>query len=389
MPHPLSIVHLTTYLQGGAGRAIADLACAQHRAGHDVLVVASETGQPGYGNYPQHLDRLREASVPLLLVDSLFTRDPELNRFALERLLAVRPAARVDLVHAHAATPARIAQAYVATTPRRVPVIQTQHGWGINKTAEQTRDDLAVLREIDHVVVTSEATGAWLVSQGLDRSSVTTIPCGIDACVPEPAPEACALVASLHRAGLYVVGCAGSITTNKNQRALLKVLARREMLDVAALFVGEGEAALREMAHELGVADRVHTVGYRADGDAWVGAFDLLAVPSLTEGQGLVVLEAFRAGVPVVASDIPALRLLVEDGRTGWLFDPTVIPSFADAMRRARGASGFARSIVRERARLRFHESFTLERMVAAHEALYASLRGDAHPAQIPHPAAA
>jgi hypothetical protein len=106
---PLSILHLTTFLQGGAGRAIADLACAQLEAGHRVMVVTSATGEPGYGNYPHHLGRLAAAGVPVLLVDSLFKRDPALNRHALERVTAAVPDGSVDVVHAHAAVPARVA----------------------------------------------------------------------------------------------------------------------------------------------------------------------------------------------------------------------------------------------------------------------------------------
>ena len=42
----MDILHLATFLQGGAGRVIADLACAQAGAGHRVTVVASRTGAP-------------------------------------------------------------------------------------------------------------------------------------------------------------------------------------------------------------------------------------------------------------------------------------------------------------------------------------------------------
>src|SRR2546428_4791532 len=60
------------HYQGGASRAIVDLACAQRHAGHDVLVVTSRTGDGNYGNYPHYLDRLRAEAVPLLVEDSLF-----------------------------------------------------------------------------------------------------------------------------------------------------------------------------------------------------------------------------------------------------------------------------------------------------------------------------
>ena len=90
----LTIVHLTTYLQGGAGRAITDLACAQRAAGHRVLVVSSATSAPGYGNYPHYIDRLHKADVSLILEDSLFTRDTALNLRVLDRLKTAGPSGR-------------------------------------------------------------------------------------------------------------------------------------------------------------------------------------------------------------------------------------------------------------------------------------------------------
>jgi hypothetical protein len=152
----LSIVHLTTFLQGGAGRAITDLACAQHAAGHRVQVVSSATGEIGYDNYPHYLDRLRQAGVPLLLEDSLFKREAALNLRVLDRLLAANPPGSIDIVHAHAGTPARIGLAYADTSG--AAVMQTQHGWGSNKTADHADEDLETLRRMHSVVVTSEAT---------------------------------------------------------------------------------------------------------------------------------------------------------------------------------------------------------------------------------------
>ena len=162
-----SIIHLTTFLQGGAGRAITELACAQHRSGDSVLVVASRTGEGGYQSYPHYLEQLHDAGVPVLLEDSTFKRDIDLNQRVLERLVAVRRPDTTDLVHAHAGVPARIAQRYAALASRPIVVVQTQHGWGINKTREQARDDLATLRSVDRVIVTSEASRQWLIEQGV------------------------------------------------------------------------------------------------------------------------------------------------------------------------------------------------------------------------------
>lgn len=52
----MRILHLTTFLQGGAGRVVTDLALEQQRAGHDVRVITSATGLNGYCNYDGYID---------------------------------------------------------------------------------------------------------------------------------------------------------------------------------------------------------------------------------------------------------------------------------------------------------------------------------------------
>jgi glycosyltransferase involved in cell wall biosynthesis len=374
----MRIAHLTTFLQGGAGRAIVDLALAQRQAGHDVLVLTSDRGQPGYGNYPHYLDHLRAAGVPLLVEDSLFTRDQALNLRALACLRAERPRGSLDVVHAHAGTPARIARLYAAAEDSAVAVVQTQHGWGASKTAEQARDDLAVLDEVDRIIVTSEATRSLLASRGLPKGRIETIPCGIAAIAPAGASDdAVRTSAELRARGFRVIGCIGTVNANKNQRVLVDALARPAMRHVAAIVVGEGGDAVAEQARGLGLGDRVRAVGYQPDADRWLPAFDALAVPSRTEGQGLVVLEAFRAGVPVAASAIPALEQLVTDGEHGWLFDPEDADGLARTLARMLTMPHAIRHAVLTAARRRFDQQYTIPVMLARHEALYRRITAD------------
>ncbi len=368
----LRIAHLTTFLQGGAGRAIVDLALAQREAGHDVLVLTSDRGQPGYGNYPHYLERLRAAGVPLRVEDSLFTRDQTLNLQALACLRTDRPRGTLDVVHAHAGTPARIARLYAGAEDSGVAVVQTQHGWGVAKTPEQAREDLAVLDEVDRIIVTSEATRSLLASRGISKGRIETIPCGIAATAPDRiADDAARTSAELRARGYRVVGCIGTVNANKNQRVLIEALARPSLRDVAVIVVGEGGDAVAGQARGLGLGDRVRAVGYQPDADRWLPGFDALAVPSLTEGQGLVVLEAFRAGVPVAASAIPALEQLVTDGEQGWLFDPADADALARTLARMLTLPDATRHAVLTAARRRFDQQYTIPVMLARHEALY------------------
>ena len=102
-------------------------------------------------------------------------------------------------------------------------------------------------------------------------------------------------------------------------------------------------------------------------------AFDLVVAPSLTEGQGLVALEAFRAGVPVVASDIPAFRQFVSEHETGWLFASGDAEALAHAIDRSLVVSLHDRTRITTAARVQFLTHYTVDAMVARHDALYAA----------------
>jgi len=122
--------------------------------------------------------------------------------------------------------------------------------------------------------------------------------------------------------------CVGRIDPQKNQRLALQLLAELpecyHLLLLGASTHDDYLRQLRREAQELGVAGRVH--GWRgAAGQELVDAYhacDLFLLPSLHEPFGIVVLEAWAAGRPVVASAVGGLLDLVDHGRTGWLFDP-------------------------------------------------------------------
>ncbi|MFP5378595.1 MAG: glycosyltransferase, partial [Vicinamibacteria bacterium] len=88
----------------------------------------------------------------------------------------------------------------------------------------------------------------------------------------------------------------------------------------------------------------------------------------------LAVVEAFRAGVPVVASRIPALSELVEEGATGWLFDPDDAASLARAADAVLACPTPARQAVTARARARFEDRYTLDQMLRGYADVYDQL---------------
>lgn len=372
----LDILHLTTFLQGGAGRAITDLACAQHAAGHGVTVVTSHSPVGEFGNYPHYLERLRAAGVEVVLCDSLFVRDRAAHEHVVERLVeqgvvSGRDARRGFVVHAHAAVPASIGRELLARTGRRAPVVQTQHGWGISKTAEQAAYDVDVLKRVDRIITTSRATAQLVGDYGAPRGAITVIPCGLPAAEAGEVPSEAEFLNRMRAGGARIIGCIGSVTANKNQRLLLDALEWIEDPSLMVLFIGEGSEDLMDEARERGIEDQVISYGYQPDAARWLPLFDLLVVPSRTEGQGLVALEAFRAGVPVVASHIPAFTELIDDGRNGFVFAPMTAGALAGAIRRALALPAAVKDQLLAAARQQFERDFTLDAMVRRHEELY------------------
>lgn len=109
--------------------------------------------------------------------------------------------------------------------------------------------------------------------------------------------------------------------------------------------------------------------------DALLRSASCVVVPSFDEGLSLPVIEAVRAGVPVVASAIPSHQELV--GRGAFSCDPTSPRSIAKAVKRTRGNRSISR---RQAARLSKHPHATLEAVVAK------NILDNVRPAEVPSP---
>jgi D-inositol-3-phosphate glycosyltransferase len=95
--------------------------------------------------------------------------------------------------------------------------------------------------------------------------------------------------------------------------------------------------ALQDLAHALGIADRVRFEKPRGTQRLrdWYRAADVVAVPSHNESFGLVALEAQACGTPVVATDVGGLRTTVRDGASGLLVPGHGADAWAAALTRA------------------------------------------------------
>lgn len=133
------------------------------------------------------------------------------------------------------------------------------------------------------------------------------------------------------------------------------------------VIAGDGELAdaLRRQAADLGIGDRVHWLGWRDDAEDLLAAFDIMLMPSLWEGFGLVLLEAMSRRLPIVASRVGAIPEVVADGESGLLVPPSDSVALAEAISQLLDDEALRKSMGL-RGRERLETRFSLGKMADA-----------------------
>jgi glycosyltransferase involved in cell wall biosynthesis len=135
----------------------------------------------------------------------------------------------------------------------------------------------------------------------------------------------------------------GSLIKRKGVRYLLDALALlpSDLPSYRAVIVGEGpeEGALRKQVTALGLADRVEFMGFQPQSvvSEWMRQARIFVLPSLEEGQGVVLLEALASGTPVIASDVDGIRDVVvpEVGKRVPAADPSALAAALEQLLRS------------------------------------------------------
>ncbi len=188
-------------------------------------------------------------------------------------------------------------------------------------------------RRADGIIAVSESVRQWAIRRlGASSRRTRTIVHGVEDAPPER---------RMHEDGgaRWVIGSVGRYEERKGHETLIQampmILAEfpEAQLKIAGHDPwGHGEV-LRRMIADNGLGQHVQLVGFMSDKDAFFRGIDVFAFASLSEGFGIVVLEAMEAGKPAVVSDIAPLNEIICPGSSGMVAQVNDPASFATAIR--------------------------------------------------------
>jgi glycosyltransferase involved in cell wall biosynthesis len=334
--------YITPSRLGGAEEYFLRLVALQRAAGHRVIAV-TKRDTPLRGR----LEALRgELGIEVHGWHTHGKVDPQ----TLGRLVRLIRRERVDLVHTHLTTASWMGA--LAGRATRTPVVAHVHA----------ADSKTWFQHADYLIAVARGVKAHLVAQGVDARRVPVCYYGLDIARFDNLPARDDLRRELGLPlDVPIVGVAASLQERKGHKYLLQAmeLLARDVPDLHAAFAGEGpeEAALREQAQALGLADRVHFLGFCPDVRRVVPACDVFCLPSRKEGLSIAVMEAMAMRVPVLATRIAGMPEVVEDGQSGLLVEPFQAAPLAQALKKMLNDDGFRHALA-EQARRALEEKW-------------------------------
>jgi glycosyltransferase involved in cell wall biosynthesis len=358
--------------------------------GAEKVIAALVRGLPAHGFAPRVLClhapgdiglEITRAGTPVLSRIARHRLDP----FVPWRLAAIlergRSAVLVSLDHHDAILWGALA-ARLAGIRRRVLAV---HSTGLWKTGRSFAwSDRLVLRGYDRIIALANVHADFLAThERVAADKLCVINNGVDTSRFQPAGSDEKRNAMRDALGLprnsFLVTMVAALRPEKNHEMLLAAASRIRDLrgDLTFLVVGEGTEAgkLQARARDLSLGTAVRFMGKREDVPALLMAADasVLCSHPVVETFPLAVLEAMASGLPVVATNVGALREMLETGTEGFLVAPGDTDALAAKLLELAGDPAL-RTKIGAAARARVVREFSEERMVTRYADLFAGL---------------
>lgn len=335
---------------GGAQSYVRNLITRMAEDGHDVHLAVGTSGALTAA--------LDEAGIGWSIIPGLYRDiDPRHDITAVRKLAKLIEKRDPDLVSAHSSKAGIVAR--LAARKAGVPCIFTAHGWAFTEGIPRRKQLL--FRGIERmmaplaarIICVSEYDHNLAVRYGLPANRLVTIHNGIPDRPPAP---------KVDRSGPIRVVMTARFSPQKQPITLLRAIA--PLLNTECWLIGDGPNLdeARIAARQLGIERRVSFLGRRDDASELAEQCDIFALSSDWEGFPIATLEAMRAGLPVVVTDVGGAAEAISEGVSGFAVPPRDHEAMRDRIKRLADDSSL-RHRMGAAARARYLERFTFGEM--------------------------
>lgn len=321
---------------GGAGNACAHIANRLVKMGHDVLIITSR-----FENLPhnEQIEGVTIRRIPALrrspdrsgvVEQLLFSLSATFSTFSLVRRF--KPNATLAFFGVPSGAVALFLK-YV----HKIPYVVSLRGGDVPGFRPY---DFKIYHKLFAPflrIIWKNASALVANSNGLrdlalqfdQRFEIPIIPNGVDLKIYK---------SSIHDSVLPRLFSVGRIVHQKGLDLALRALAGLKDFAWEWRIAGDGPQMelLKSLAHELGIQDRIHFLGWQSR-EQLIEQYqksNLFVFPSRHEGMPNAVLEAMASGLPIVASQIAGNEELVLDGETGFLFPSENVEALSLALKK-------------------------------------------------------
>ncbi len=268
--------------EGGVERHVLWLSNALAARGNKVFVVSAG------GKMVEELRGVDHLRLPV------HRKNPATALWAAYRIARIARTRGVHLLHAHSRVPAWIA--WWASRLSGIPWIATCHAFYSRNAG------ILPYRRARMLLCVSEAVRSFF-SEIFPEAECRVVYNGLPPTEQVWKPE---------RKEAPRLLFAGRLVPKKGVDTILRALSCLQGVPWSLDIVGDGPSMepLRLLAAQLGIAERVFFRGFQEEPERWMAECSCFLFPSHQEGMGLVLMRAVQMGIPVLASDIPAVREL-------------------------------------------------------------------------------
>lgn len=337
---------------GGAQIHVRDFAQRLIYAGHQAHVITGPRGP-----YSEQLEAL---SIPTTAIDTLRNPiRPGQDWKAVKAVGRFLNEFQPDLVSTHSSKAGIVGR--IACRRAHVPCLFTAHGWAFTTGVSEPKRVL--YRAIERmaaplarrIVCVSNYDRQLAIQAGIDPDRLITVHNGMPDVpgLPRANPE---------RQDPIRIAMVARFDEQKDHVTLLRAVQPIENVRLDFIGDGPGEPAARQLAEDLGMASRVTFWGRRDNVADILASAQVFALISNWEGFPRSTLEAMRAGLPVVVSDVGGSSEAIVEGVTGFIVPRGDVDIVREKLQWLT-ANATARANMGREARARYEAEFTFERM--------------------------